>query len=131
MKRQCLELTFFLAASRGGFTPFISRLFNSLDKNVFFRWMLMNPDEIVHIGGKELPLCVCSHTHQDLLTHISISRQHLFIPGPAISVFWMSSLSGIFCMIFSAISLGLIFIPFAFIICSVTNRRYRESKHLC
>lgn len=62
MNRWCLQLTFFLAASRGGFTPFISRLFNSLDKNVFFRWMLMNPKEIVHIGEKNY-LCVYVHTH--------------------------------------------------------------------
>lgn len=42
-----LSLTLFLATSGGGCTPFISKLLNSLEANVFLRWMLMKPDDII------------------------------------------------------------------------------------
>lgn len=90
--------TLFLLMSGGGETPLTSSLLRSLDTNVFFRWMLMKPEDVYN--EQRGPRGRRGGTRP--------------LPGPAISVFWTSSLSGRFLMIFSAISLGLALIPLAF-----------------
>lgn len=61
-----------------------------------------------------------SGSFKNAFVRVVFWSRRLTIPGPAISVFWMSSLSGRFLMIFSAISLGFTFIPFAFSIWNAT-----------